>query len=80
MKNFLKENWIIILIIAAILIGAIWFFAKKDTSFKEKADYNCSDFSSQQEAQRFFEEHGGINNDKYGLDRDKDGVVCESLK
>ncbi len=47
------------------------------TNFNDK---NCDDFSSQQEAQTFFNEQGGPTKDPHGLDRDGDGVVCESLK
>lgn len=42
-------------------------------------DYNCDDFSSHREAQRFYEENGGPGTDYYGLDRDRDGSACESL-
>lgn len=42
--------------------------------------YNCSDFTTQAEAQAAFESCGGVDNDIHQLDRDKDGVVCESLK
>ncbi len=42
-------------------------------------DYNCSDFASGEEAQRFYEEYGGVNNDVFGLDADGDGIACESL-
>lgn len=42
--------------------------------------YNCSDFSSQAEAQTTFEACGGTGNDIHQLDRDGDGRVCESLK
>lgn len=42
-------------------------------------DRNCSDFSTWQEAQAFFESEGGPDSDPHRLDRDKDGVVCESL-
>lgn len=42
-----------------------------------KADYNCSDFKSQAEAQKMFEKN---DTDVYHLDSDQDGVVCESLK
>lgn len=42
-------------------------------------DYNCSDFSSHDEAQRFYEEYGGAGNDIFGLDSDGDGIACESL-
>jgi len=41
-----------------------------------QGDYNCSDFSTQAEAQAIFDAHPG---DPYRLDRDGDGVVCESL-
>lgn len=40
-------------------------------------DYDCADFSSQGEAQDFFEEAGP--GDPHGLDRDEDGIACESL-
>lgn len=41
--------------------------------------YNCSNFSTQGEAQAAFEACGGGSNDIHRLDSDKDGVVCESL-
>ena len=44
---------------------------------KKASDYNCSDFTTQVEAQKFFEKVG--NNDLYALDGDDDGVACESL-
>ena len=40
-------------------------------------NYNCDDFETQAEAQKVYEACGG--EDVYGLDRDKDGLVCESL-
>jgi micrococcal nuclease len=40
-------------------------------------DYDCSDFSSQAEAQRVFEAAGP--GDPYNLDGDGDGIACESL-
>ena len=43
-------------------------------------DKNCSDFSTQAEAQSWFVSHGGsASNDVAGLDADHDGVACESL-
>lgn len=48
-------------------------------SFEQYGDRDCGDFSSQQEAQEFFEEEGGPATDYHNLDRDGDGVVCESL-
>ncbi|RJR27896.1 hypothetical protein C4561_01255 [candidate division WWE3 bacterium] len=51
-----------------------------DTALGKKADdYNCDDFSSQPEAQVFFERVGGTGNDINRLDGDKDGEACESL-
>lgn len=65
--------------------GNVIFFDKEgnettDSSKGKKAsDYNCDDFSSQPEAQKFFEKVGGRGNDLYVLDGDKDGEACESL-
>jgi|SRR5215210_7892576 len=42
-------------------------------------EYNCADFASQPEAQRFFEKAGGVGKDTNRLDGDKDGVACEDL-
>jgi hypothetical protein len=41
------------------------------------ADLDCSDFTSEAEAQAFFELAGGINSDKHVLDWDNDGKACE---
>ena len=38
--------------------------------------YDCSDFDSQEQAQRYFD---SVEGDPSGLDGDGDGVVCESL-
>lgn len=46
---------------------------------KEADEYNCDDFSTQSQAQTFFEKVGGLGNDVNRLDGDKDGVACESL-
>ncbi len=46
---------------------------------KKSDDYNCSDFSTQAEAQAFFIKVGGRGNDVNRLDGDKDGLACESL-
>lgn len=42
-------------------------------------EYNCNDFATQPEAQKFFEKAGGTRADTNRLDGDKDGVACESL-
>jgi len=41
--------------------------------------YNCSDFSTQTEAQQVFE-YCGVDIDIHDLDRDSDGVACEVLR
>lgn len=41
--------------------------------------YNCSDFKTHAEAQRVFEQCGGVDNDIHKLDNNKDGEACESL-
>lgn len=46
---------------------------------KATGDYNCDDFATQADAQKFFDKVGGVKNDANGLDRDKDGIPCESL-
>ncbi len=50
-----------------------------ERSFDEYGDYDCSDFSTQGEAQEFFEDEGGPDEDYHNLDRDGDGEACESL-
>ncbi len=47
---------------------------------KATDEYNCDDFSTKSEAQRFFENAGGTSADTNRLDGDKDGEACESLK
>jgi hypothetical protein len=42
-------------------------------------EYNCDDFTTQGEAQIFFERVGGVGNDVNRLDGDKDGEACEAL-
>jgi hypothetical protein len=43
-------------------------------------DKNCSDFATHQEAQQYFESHGGsASNNVDGLDSNHDGIACESL-
>lgn len=47
----------------------------------KEIDYNCKDFKTQTEAMAVYDrcKHAGKNMDAYGLDRDHDGKVCESL-
>lgn len=46
----------------------------KSTSSQAKNDYDCGDFSTQAEAQKYL-----LPGDPYGLDREGDGTACESL-
>lgn len=50
-----------------------------ERSYEDYGDYDCDDFSSQEEAQEFFESEGGPDGDFHNLDRDGDGWVCETL-
>lgn len=42
-------------------------------------EYNCDDFTTQEEAQTFFDNMGGIDFDVNRLDGNKDGVACQAL-
>lgn len=42
-------------------------------------DRNCGDFDTWQQAQDFYRAAGGPGSDRHRLDRDKDGIACESL-
>jgi len=42
-------------------------------------EYNCDDFSTQDEAQRFFIKAGGPNKDVNSLDGDNNGIACQAL-
>ena len=57
-----------ILVVVAILAAPVVAFAE---------DYDCSDFATQREAQSVYE--NASPGDPYRLDRDRDGVACETL-
>ncbi len=42
-------------------------------------DYDCSDFSTQAQAQKVYVDAGGPSSDPYRLDADDDGRACDSL-
>lgn len=91
MKNWIKEYGITIIVWSALIGGGIWYFSfdgnnssdygqpddYSTTRSYESGDRDCSDFFSQEEAQDFFESQGP--GDYHGLDRDGDGVACETL-
>lgn len=43
-------------------------------------EYNCDDFETQAEAQKFFKNAGGPSQDTNRLDGDNDGEACEGLR
>ena len=49
------------------------------TKGKKASDYNCDDFTTQPEAQKFFAKMGGVDKDIYRLDGNNDAQACESL-
>lgn len=50
-----------------------------ETGGKYTDEYNCDDFATQEESQKFFKNAGGPNKDVNNLDGDNDGTACESL-
>ncbi|OYD08561.1 excalibur calcium-binding domain-containing protein [Paludifilum halophilum] len=66
--------------IAGIVSAFLLVFALAPVSaFASPADKNCSDFSAWEDAQRFYEENGGPAKDPHDLDRDNDGLACDTL-
>ncbi|MEH7505145.1 excalibur calcium-binding domain-containing protein [Neobacillus drentensis] len=83
-KGRTTVSWVVGLGIPLMLL-VFWFNSKMDTeTVDNKEDYghyisdkNCSDFESQEKAQKFFEENGGPEEDSHDLDRDRDRIACE---
>lgn len=72
----------IILVIGVLLIGVWWLTSYNNSSPNGSSianDRDCPDFSTQKEAQAFFESNGGPARDPHRLDQDKDGIACETL-
>ncbi len=64
--------------IFAVLIATA--FAYTLTASASAQDRNCPSFSTQEEAQQYFQDGGGSADNNYnGLDRDRDGIACEDL-
>lgn len=78
-----KKNIIIASSLAIGVFGYLVFDRTlKDRIFglyQVKTEYNCSDFKSQKVAQEFFINNGGPEKDPYKLDKNKDGIACETL-
>lgn len=62
-----------------ILFDKLGNITTDSTMGKKSDEYNCSDFTTQPEAQAFFEKVGGTKNDVNRLDGNKDGVACQDL-
>ena len=56
-----------------------YVIARGQAGGKYTNEYNCKDFATQSEAQRFFINAGGKSKDTNKLDGDNDGVACEDL-
>lgn len=65
--------------VLAVALGAVGLLGLLVPSPTPAADRDCGDFSSQAEAQQFYEQAGGPADDPNRLDSDGDGVACESL-
>lgn len=59
-----------------LLLAVVLTLAMAAPTFAQR-DMDCADFRSWREAQDFFERSGP--GDPHGLDRDNDGIACESL-
>jgi hypothetical protein len=62
---------IAVLLVASALVAPAVGAADAD------ADYDCTDFDTQKDAQAFYEATGGPVYDPYNLDEDEDGIACE---
>ncbi|MDN4593831.1 excalibur calcium-binding domain-containing protein [Polycladomyces subterraneus] len=62
------------------VIMTVFLFALMVAPVAFAADKDCKDFKTQEEAQQYFESHGGSKTKNVdGLDRDHDGIACENL-
>jgi hypothetical protein len=66
--------------VIALLFSFALVFGFSTGAFASSGDKNCSDFKTWSEAQNYFESKGGSkSNNVDGLDRNRDGIACESL-
>lgn len=63
--------WCVGLVVAVAVIGGIAIGGPERAAAR---DYNCSDFSTQAEAEEYL-----LPGDPYNLDGDNDGIACEEL-
>ena len=67
------------LAVVVFFFGVLGVFAARMAVAQDVPEPGCYDFDSQEEAQEFFEDQGGPDEDPHGLDSDHDGVACEGL-
>jgi endonuclease YncB( thermonuclease family) len=65
-------------LIAAVTLIALVLLSAPAPSAAAGGDRDCADFSTQREAQQFFETHDP-GSDPHQLDADDDGIACEDL-
>lgn len=74
-----------------VLVGMVLFIAyliwspamsndkKVGANISNPSAFDCTDFTTHQQAQSFYEQNGGPQIDTYRLDRNRDGIACETL-
>ncbi|MEK7499939.1 MAG: excalibur calcium-binding domain-containing protein [Patescibacteria group bacterium] len=91
MNTSLKNGLIGAGVIGALAVGGYALMGSGDKTTESDTDYSttrtnlstggadkdCGDFSTHAEAQAFFDSAGP--GDPHGLDRDEDGLACETL-
>ena len=63
-------------VIGLLVLAVLYVSSGNDVFASHGTDLNCSDFSTQAEAQAHLRDHP---TDPDGLDADGDGIACESL-
>ena len=66
------------MLVVALVAGVLSTLAGAGTA-AAAVDYDCSDFSTQAQAQQVYVNAGGPRSDPYRLDADDDGRACDSL-
>jgi hypothetical protein len=83
MRKLHKKTKLYLLIgigLLLLIIGGLAFYLYSNNGGQDKIDYDCSDFDTQQAAQKYFNSQGGSSRKNVdNLDFDRDGIACESL-
>lgn len=76
-------GWAIGVAIGAVILWLVWSSIRDPGTGGYDPfgpDRDCSDFSSQRQAQNFYKAAGGPASDRHRLDADRDGIACEALR